>query len=63
MTRSASGPHRTQQAGEAGIAISDMIVGILLDEGLPEKDAKRRCWFVDSKGLVIAALNAQRPAT
>jgi malate dehydrogenase (oxaloacetate-decarboxylating)(NADP+) len=42
-------------AGEAGIGIADMIVGILLDQGLPEKDAKRRCWFVDSKGLVIAA--------
>jgi len=40
-------------AGEAGIGIADMIVAALRDHGLCEADAKRRCWFVDSRGLVV----------
>jgi malate dehydrogenase (oxaloacetate-decarboxylating)(NADP+) len=40
-------------AGEAGIGIGDLIVDALMAEGIGEPAARRQCWFVDSKGLVV----------
>jgi malate dehydrogenase (oxaloacetate-decarboxylating)(NADP+) len=40
-------------AGEAGIGIGDLIVEALKLQGIPEDTARRQCWFVDSKGLVV----------
>ena len=40
-------------AGEAGIGIGDLVAEALCSEGMSLDDARRHCWFVDSKGLVV----------
>ena len=40
-------------AGEAGIGIAGNIAAALMDEGVPEQEAREHCWFLDSKGLVV----------
>lgn len=41
-------------AGTAGLGIGNLIVKQLVIDGLNEDDAKKKCWFFDSKGLVVS---------
>jgi malate dehydrogenase (oxaloacetate-decarboxylating)(NADP+) len=40
-------------AGEAGIGIGELVTSALVAEGMDEGEARRHCWFFDSKGLVV----------
>jgi malate dehydrogenase (oxaloacetate-decarboxylating)(NADP+) len=40
-------------AGEAGTGIGETIASAMTEEGLSKKDAKARCWFFDTKGLIV----------
>ncbi len=44
-------------AGEAGIGIGDMIAMAMQDAGLSLAEARKRIWFMDSKGLVCSSRN------
>jgi malate dehydrogenase (oxaloacetate-decarboxylating)(NADP+) len=40
-------------AGSANIGIAQLLVAALVNAGLWQEQARRHCWFMDSKGLIV----------
>jgi malate dehydrogenase (oxaloacetate-decarboxylating)(NADP+) len=50
-------------AGQANLGAGELLVLAMIDAGLTEAQARERCWFVDSTGLVVSSrtdLSAQK---
>jgi len=41
-------------AGEAGLGIAEVFVSALAEEGISPEEARKHCWFVDTRGLIVA---------
>jgi malate dehydrogenase (oxaloacetate-decarboxylating)(NADP+) len=48
-------------AGEAGVGIANLIATAMQKDGLSPEEARRRCWLVDSQGLVVAGRGKLAP--
>ena len=42
-------------AGEAGLGIANLFVEHLVSMGVDQDTARKSCWFIDSKGLLVAS--------
>ncbi len=50
-------------AGSANIGIGNLVAGAIADEGIDLAEARRRCWFMDSKGLIVKGRDRLKPHT
>ncbi len=48
-------------AGEAGAGIAGLFVRALMADGMHEAEARKKCWFFDSKGLLVEGRGDKLP--
>lgn len=50
-------------AGAAATGIAKLVVSLMVEKGLTADEARRRCWMVDNRGLLVADDPGVTPAT
>ncbi len=50
-------------AGSANIGIGNLVAGAIAHEGIDLAEARRRCWFMDNKGLIVKGRDRLKPYT
>jgi len=50
-------------AGSANTGIGELVAGAIADQGMDLAEARRRCWFMDSKGLIVKGRDRLKPHT
>lgn len=48
-------------AGSANIGIGDLVAGAIAEQGMSLAEARQRCWFMDSKGLIVKGRERVKP--
>ena len=48
-------------AGSANIGIGELVAGTIASQGMDLAEARRRCWFMDSKGLIVKGRDGLKP--
>ncbi len=48
-------------AGSANIGIGELVAGAIASQGMDLAEARRRCWFMDSKGLIVKGRDGLKP--
>lgn len=48
-------------AGSANIGIGDLVAGAIAEQGMTLEEARQRCWFMDSKGLIVKGREGVKP--
>lgn len=50
-------------AGSANLGIGELIASAVADQGMEHSEARKRCCFMDSKGLIVAGRETLKPHT
>jgi len=48
-------------AGSANTGVGELVAGEIADQGLSLAEARQRCWFMDSKGLIVKGRDVLKP--
>ncbi len=50
-------------AGSANTGVGELVAGAIADQGMDPAEARQRCWFMDSKGLIVKGRDRLKPHT